>query len=145
MPTKAAIDDFLSHKKLAVLRWSSTVQVMGGRLDEELPPKGYEISLAYLQPDDPGQRLSDLNGKVEGVIVATPKKECLRAAEEVLAAKIPRVWIQNGCQSPEGVALLEQNGVPTVSDACIMMYAEPVTSVHAFHRWLAKIFGKLAV
>lgn len=144
MPTKAAIDEFLSQKRLAVLRWSSTVPVMGGRLDEELPPKGYEISVAYLQQGDPGPRLGDLAGKVDGVIVATPKKECLQAAEEVVGAGIPSVWIQNGCDSPEGLALLEQKGVPTVSKACVMMYAEPVESVHAFHRWLARLFGKLA-
>jgi hypothetical protein len=27
---------------------------------------------------------------------------------------------------------------------CVMMYADPVQSVHAFHRWLAKSFGRLA-
>ncbi len=145
MTTKAAIDEFLSHKKLALLRWSSAVPVVGGRLDEELTPKGYEISVVYLQEGDSGPRLGGLTDKVDGVIIATPKKECLRAAQEAVDAKMPRVWIQNGCQSPEGVALLEEHGIPVVSNACVMMYAEPVKSVHAFHRWLAKLFGKLAI
>ena len=144
MAPRAAIDEFLSHKKLGLLRWSSTVPVVGGRLDEELPSKGHEISVVYLQEGDPGPRLSSLTGKVDGLIVATPKKECLQAAKEAVEAEMPRVWIQNGCQSPEGIALLEENGIPVVSKACIMMYAEPVKSVHAFHRWLAKVFGTLA-
>lgn len=144
MATKAAIDEFLSHKKLALLRWSSTAQVMGGRLDDELIPKGYEISVVYLQDGDPGPRLASVVGKVEGLIIATPKTRCLEAAQEAVAAKMPRVWIQNGCQSPEGLALLEEKGIPVVSGACVMMYCEPVTSVHAFHRWLTKLFGKLA-
>lgn len=144
MATQAAIDEFLSHKKLALLRWSSTVPVMGGRLDDELVPRGYEISVVYLQDGDPGPRLTSLAGKVEGVIIATPKKQCLLAAQEAIAAKMPRVWIQNGCQSPEGLALLEEKAIPVVSGACVMMYCEPVKSVHAFHRWLTKLFGRLA-
>ena len=145
MATKAAIDEFLSHKKLALLRWSSTAPVMGGRLDDELKAKDYEISVVYLQEGDPGPRLASLTGKVEGVIIATPKNQCLAAAQEAIAAKMPRVWIQNGCQSPEGVALLEDKGIPVVCKECVMMYAEPVKSVHSFHRWLWGKLGKLAV
>jgi hypothetical protein len=26
----------------------------------------------------------------------------------------------------------------------VMMYAEPVKSVHAFHRWVTRTFGRLA-
>ena len=144
MASKASIDEFLSHKKLALLRWSSTAPVMGGRLDDELTPRGYEIAVVYLQEGDAGPRLSSLAGKVEGVIIATPKNQCLQAAKEAVAAKMPRVWIQNGCQSPEGLAMLEENGIPVVSNACVMMYSEPVKSVHAFHRWLWSKFGKLA-
>jgi predicted CoA-binding protein len=145
MATKASIDEFLSHKKLALLRLSSAAKVMGGRIDDELGPKGYEISVVYLADGDPGPRLDSVRGKVEGLIIATPKSGCLLAAKEAVAAKMPRVWIQNGCQSPEGIALLKDNGIPVVSDACVMMYTEPVKSVHAFHRWLWKKLGKLAV
>jgi predicted CoA-binding protein len=144
MTTKADIGTFLSYKKLALLRWSSTAPVIGGRLDDELKPKGFEISLAYLQEGDAGPRLASLSGKVDGLIIATPKAHCLLAAKEAIAANMPRVWIQNGCQSPEGLALLEEKGVPVVCKECVMMYAEPVKSVHSFHRWLWGKLGKLA-
>jgi predicted CoA-binding protein len=144
MATKTSIDEFLSHKKLALLRLSSAAKVMGGRLDDELGPKGYEISVVYLAAGDSGPRLDSVKGKVEGLIVATPKNECLLAAKEAVAAKMQRVWIQGGCESPEGLALLEENGIPVVCKECVMMYAEPVKSVHAFHRWLRGKFGKLA-
>jgi predicted CoA-binding protein len=145
MATKASIDEFLSHKNLALLRLSSAVKLMAGRLDDELRPKGYEISVVYLADGDPGPHLDSVKGKVEGLIIATPKSECLLAANEAVAAKMPRVWIQRACESPEGIALLEKNGIPVVCEECVMMYAEPVKSVHSFHRWLTKLFGKLAV
>jgi predicted CoA-binding protein len=143
--TKANIDEFLVYKKLALMRLSSAVKVMGGRIDDELGPKGYEISVVYLADGDPGPHLDEVKGKVEGLIIATPKSECLLAAKEAVEAKMPRVWIQRGCESAEGIALLEKNGIPVVCGECVMMYAEPVKSVHAFHRWLTKLFGKLAV
>ena len=144
MATKANIDEFLGHKKLALLRLSSTAKVMGGRLDDELTPKGYEISVVYLAEGDPGPRLDSIKDKVEGLIIATPRSECLLAAKEAVAAKMPRVWIQTGCESPEALALLQENGIPVVCKECVMMYAEPVKSVHSFHRWLWGKFGKLA-
>jgi len=144
MATKAAVDEFLTHKKLALLRLSSAVKVMGGRLDDELVPKGYEISVVYLAEGDPGPHLDSVKGKVEGLIIATPKSECLLAAQQAVAAKMPRVWIQRGCESREGIELLEKNHIPVVCDECVMMYAEPVKSVHSFHRWIWRKLGKLA-
>lgn len=145
MATKVDIDEFLSHKKLALLRLSSIVKVMGGRLDDELRPKGYEISVVYLAQGDPGPHLESVKDEVEGLIIATPKSECLLAVQEAVAAKMPRVWIQRGCESREGIELLQRHQIPVVYAECVMMYAEPVQSIHAFHRWLAKIFGKLAL
>jgi uncharacterized protein len=141
---KSDIDEFLSHKKLALLRESSAVKVVGGRLDDELTPKGYEISVVYLAQGDPGPRLDSVKGQVEGLIIATPKSQCLLAAQEAVDAKMPRVWIQRGCESQEGIELLQENKIPVVCEECVMMYAEPVQSVHAFHRWVSKLFGKLA-
>ena len=142
--TKASIDEFLGHKKLALMRLSSAVKLMGGRIDDELAPKGYDISVVYLADGDPGPHLDEVKDQVEGLIVATPKSECLLAAKEAVEAKMPRVWIQRGCESAEAIALLEENRIPVVCEECVMMYAEPVESVHAFHRWLRGKFGKLA-
>lgn len=142
--TKIDIDEFLSHKKLALLRQSSLVKVVGGRMDDELRPKGYEVSVVYLDQGDPGPRLESVKDEVEGLIIATPKTECLLAAQEAVANEMPRVWIQRGCESQEGIDLLQKNKIPFVCEECVLMYAEPVQSVHAFHRWLTKLFGKLA-
>ncbi len=43
MTTRAEIDDFLGYKNLALVRVSPTIQVTGGKLDEELKPKGYTV------------------------------------------------------------------------------------------------------
>ena len=62
---------------------------------------------------------------------------------EAAAAGIRRIWIQQGAESREALDFCAANGLPAVSKQCILMFAEPVGSFHAFHRWVAKVFGKL--
>jgi predicted CoA-binding protein len=144
MVSKAAIDEFLGHKRLALMRLSANTPVQGVRMDDELRPKGYDVSVVYLDESGGGSKLAEVKDQVEGVIVAVPKKRCERAVEEAIAAKVPRVWLQAGCETEEAVALLERNKTSFVSGACVLMYAEPVKSFHRFHRWLWKRLGLLA-
>jgi predicted CoA-binding protein len=144
MATKAMIDEFLGYHKLALVRLSPTAMVAGVRIDDELKAKGYDITVVYLDDSVTEPRLANLKDPVDGVIIAVPKKYAEKAVKEAIDAGIPRIWIQNGCQTDAAVELCEQNGVPVVSGACVMMYSQPVGSFHAFHRWLWKTLGLLA-
>lgn len=144
MRSRPLIDEFLKHKKLALVRWSPNVPVMGGKIDEELKPKGYDISIVYLDDSVSAPRLADVKDSVEGAIVAVPRDKCEAAVKQAIEAQIPRIWIQNGCESKSALQLCDGAGMPVVHGACVLMYAEPVKSVHAFHRFLAKLFGSYA-
>ncbi len=144
MATRAAIDEFLSHKKLGLMRLSKNTLVHGVLMDDELRPKGYEVTVVYLDESTGGPTLSSVKDKVEGVIIAVPKDQAEKAVKEAIAAGIPRIWLQAGSETPEAIALCEQNKASVVSGACVLMYAEPVSSFHKFHRWLWKTFGLLA-
>lgn len=144
MATKAQIDEFLGHKNLALVRPSSLIPVRGGRIDNELGPMGYKITVVYLDGPEGTPKLGNLVEPVEGAIVAVSKERAEQAVREAVEAKIPRLWIQNGCESQAAIDLAAKSGVPLVYGHCVMMYAEPVKSVHAFHRWVAKMFGSLA-
>ncbi|OFV81824.1 MAG: hypothetical protein A2W26_07970, partial [Acidobacteria bacterium RBG_16_64_8] len=67
-----------------------------------------------------------------------------QAVREAIEANIPRVWLQRGCESKAAIELCGQEGIPLVHGECVLMYAEPVRSIHAFHRWLWKTLGLLA-
>jgi predicted CoA-binding protein len=143
MATAPTTEEFLSHKKLALVRLSAGSPVMGVRMDEELRPKGYDVSLVYLNTGASDAAIEDVKGKVDGAIIAVPKSECAAAVKEAIDAGIPRLWLQAGCDSKEALALCEEKGVPVIHGACVLMYAQPVKSVHAFHRGLWKLFGQL--
>ena len=134
--------DFLSHKKLALVRLSAQTPVMGD-MKKELVPKGYEVSLAYLNAGESDPSIAQLKDQVEGAIISVPKSECAAAVREAIDAGIPRLWLQAGCDSKEALALCAEKGVPVIHGACVLMYAQPVQSVHRFHRGIWKVCGLL--
>jgi predicted CoA-binding protein len=144
MSSRAMIDAFLTNHSLALVRSSPESPIRGAKIDEELGGKGYEVSVVYLDESVAEPRLTDLKDPVEGVIIAVPRDQSEKAVREAIDAKIPRVWLQNGCESKSAIELCEQNGIPVVHGECVLMYAEPVKSVHAFHRWVWKMLGRLA-
>jgi predicted CoA-binding protein len=143
MAATMTTDEFLSHKKLALVRLSAQTPVMGAKMNEELAPKGYEVSVVYLNAAESDATIEDVKDKVEGAIIAVPKSKCEAAVKEAIEAGIPRLWLQSGCDSKEAIALCEEQGVPVVHGACVLMYAQPVQSIHSFHRGVWKVFGLL--
>ena len=87
--------------------------------------------------------LAALPEKAGGVLVFTQPAESEKVVRDAAAQGITRVWLQQGAQSEAAVAFCLQNGMQVVSGKCIMMFAEPVSSVHGVHRWFARIFGQL--
>jgi predicted CoA-binding protein len=143
MASTMTTHEFLSHKKLALVRLSPQTPVMGAKMNEELAPKGYEVSVVYLNAGESDLTLEDVKDAVEGAIIAVPKNRCEAAVQEAIEAGIPRLWLQSGCDSKEAIALCEANGVPMIHGACVLMYAQPVQSIHSFHRGVWKVFGLL--
>ena len=143
MTATMTTDEFLSHKKLALVRPSAQTPVMGAKINEELAPKGYEVSVVYLNAAESDATIDDVKDAVEGAIIAVPKSKCEAAVKEAIEAGIPRLWLQAGCDSKEAVALADEKGVPVIHGACVLMYAQPVQSIHSFHRGVWKVFGLL--
>jgi uncharacterized protein len=142
MAAKMTTADFLGHKKLALIRLSAQTQVMGD-MRKELIPKGYEIPVVYLNTGESDPTIDSVKGLVDGAIISVPKSECAAAVREAIEAGIPRLWLQAGSDSKEALALCEEKGVPVIHGACVLMYAQPVGSVHRFHRGIWKVCGLL--
>jgi predicted CoA-binding protein len=142
MTSRTLINDFMAQKSLALVRLSRKIPVRGTSIDKELTAKGYTVAVVYLDEDGPGSTLAGLKSPVGGVILAIPEDRSEKAVLQAIEAKIPRIWLQNGCASEAAIRLCKEKGIPAVHGECVMMFAEPVVSFHAFHRWIMKLFGK---
>jgi len=77
------------------------------------------------------------------VVISVPPAKASQALRDAAAVGVKNIWIQQGAQSPEVMATARELGLEPVVGKCILMYAPPVKSFHAWHRGLAKLFGQL--
>ena len=143
MTSRAMIDEFFAQEHLALIRASRQAKVLGCKLDKELTAKGYSVSVVYLDEEEAGAGLTNQEPPIGGVMIAVPRDQTERAVQRVIEAKIPRIWIQEGSESEASIKLCEEKGISLIHGECILMFAEPVKSFHAFHRWIWKLLGKL--
>lgn len=143
MTSRAMVDEFFAQKQLALVRASRKTKIRGCSIDKELRAKGYNISVVYLDEDGPETRLMDVAEPIGGVMIAVPPDQTEKAVRHAIKAKIRRIWIQEGSESQAAIQLCEDNGISAIHGECILMFAEPVKSFHAFHRWIWKLLGKL--
>ena len=148
--TKAeAIQDFLSQRKLAVAGASRSAMGFGAVVLKELRRKGYQVYAVNPRAAEVcGQpcyaSLAALPEPVDGVFVAVPRAACESVVREAAAAGVHRVWIQQGCETPQALEFCAASGITVVAKECILMFAAP-GGVHRFHRWVWGILGKLPV
>ncbi len=148
MNTLQDVKDFMSQKALALVGVSRNEKSFSAAAFGELKQRGYRLF-----PVNPGAEsiggercypdLQALPEKPGGVLVFTPPAATEKVVREAAAAGIRHIWIQRGAESKGALRFCAESGLPAVSRRCILMFAEPVGSFHAFHRRLAKLFGRL--
>ena len=148
MNRREQIEDFLAQRELALVGVSRKGKKFGNAVLKELTAKGRRVFPVHPQAETvdgqpcwPG--LMALPAKVGGVVVVVPPSETEKVVRDISRAGIPRVWMQQGSASDAAIRYCRDNGISVIHGECILMFAEPVGSIHRVHRWIWKIFGKL--
>ena len=76
------------------------------------------------------------------VLITVKPGAALEVVEQAVAKGIRMIWFQQGADFSKAIDKAKQAGLQVVSGQCILMYAEPVTGLHQFHRFLNKLFGR---
>ena len=79
---------------------------------------------------------------MDAVVISVPPQQAALVLRDAAAAGIKKVWLQQGSQSIETGKVAKEVGITPVEGKCILMYAGEVKSIHAFHRFFAKLFGQ---
>jgi len=139
-----AVQDFISSKRIAVVGASRQGNKFGNEIAKELKARDYEVFIVHPEAQEIGgetcyPNLAALQGKADAVLICVPPKAAEQVVQDAVAAGIKNIWLQQGAQSPEAVAAAQKAGITPVEGKCVLMYAEPVTSFHRFHRWFWKL------
>jgi hypothetical protein len=148
MTSKAAVEDFVSQRNLAIVGVSRKRAKFGNMAMKELRRKGYKLFPVHPQAEVlQGERcypaLTALPEPVGGVVVIVPPAQTEQVVRDAAAAGIKRVWMQQGAESPAAIKFCEENGLSVVHGECILMFAEPAAWFHRAHRWVWGLLGKL--
>jgi hypothetical protein len=146
MVTLNQIQDFLAPRKMAIAGASRNPKKFGGSVFQELKEKGFELypinpNAEEIQGVKCYKSVNDLPADVEHLLILTPKYETELVAHAAVKKGIKMIWIQQQSETAVAVKTIEDAGIPIIYKKCIMMFADPVKSVHGFHRFLVKTFG----
>ncbi len=146
MNTLSEIQDFLQPKKLAIAGASRNPKKFGGIVFAELKKKGFELYPVHpvaVEIDGIAcvRSVALLPEGVDHLYIVTPRDQTTGVVEQALRHGIRKIWIQQKSETPEALEMAMKQNVPVISGRCMMMFAEPVGSIHGFHRWLSKVFG----
>jgi len=146
MTTRAAIDEFLAHKTIALVGVSRSGKKFGNAVRKELSAKGYDLLVIHPEVEEIGgascsRSLADVSGATRAAVLVTPPAETERLVREAAAAGIERIWMQQGAESEAAIAWCREQGIEVVHNECILMFAEPTGFPHRAHRWFRKVFN----
>ncbi len=144
MTTRAAINDFVSHKTLAVVGASRDGKKFGNAVFKALRLKGYRLypinpKANVIEGEQCYPNLKALPEKVDGVILVVPPDKTEQIVQEIAAEHIPRVWMQQGSESKAAIQYCVEHGVEVIAGQCILMFTEPLHTFDKMHRWVKKV------
>ena len=141
------IMDISKTKPLALVGASDKPKSFGQIAYTTLKQHGYTIypvnpNYSKVAGDCCYRSISELPSGVEIAVFMLSPSAAEQAVADARAAGIKRIWFQQGGKYDSAIKAAQSAGLEVVSKKCILMYTEPVTGVHAFHRFIARLFGR---
>jgi hypothetical protein len=145
--TQSKAEEFLALNTLGIIGVSEKKQKFGNAIFNELKNKNkriYQIhkSLTLVNDSPCYSSYEFLPEKIDGLIINVKPAKVKSIIEEYHKTGVKNFWIQQGSNSEEAKAYCKQNNINFISGKCILMFLEPVTSIHHFHKTLWKWFSK---
>ena len=147
MTLKETITEFISHPVIAVAGVSRNKRKFGSIIYHHMLKHGYTVypinpNIKEYEGAPCYANVNSLPEDAQVVVTVTPPDATLQIVQDAATRGITMIWMQPGSTSKEAVALAESHGIKVVNAKCIMMFAEPVKSIHRLHRSINKLFGQ---
>jgi predicted CoA-binding protein len=145
------IEDFLAHKRIAMVGISREPRSFSVMLFEELCRRGYDV--IPVNPNTPNvlgrrcfARLQDIQPPVEAALLMTSPAVTDIVVSDCAEAGIRQVWMYRaagkGAVSPSAIAFCRDHGIQVVPGQCPFMFLPAAGGAHRLHGFLRKITGR---
>lgn len=140
-------DGFLNLEKFAIIGVSENKNKFGNYIFKEMLNKYkiiYQIhpSLTFANECRCYDSIGNLPEPVNGLIINVKSHKVIPIIEESRKEGISDFWIQRGSENNEILNYCSENKINAITGKCILMFLEPVGSLHKFHKTIWKIFAK---
>lgn len=145
--SRQTVEDFLASDAFAVIGVSEDKRKFGNVVYRTMKEKHAVVYPVHptrekVEGDACYKNVAALPANVRAVVTVVPPATTTSVVKECAARGITQVWMQPGSESKEAITEAEKAGMKVIAGECILMFLEPVESIHKFHRFLKKIVGK---
>jgi uncharacterized protein len=146
--SKQLIDNFYKEKRIAIAGVSRNPKKFGYQVFNELVKKGYDIlpinpKASSINDIACYPEIDNLPADVESLLILTPKDQTDDILKKAINKGIKNIWVQQMSETSDTLKIAKEYNKEIIHHKCIFMFAEPIHSIHKFHRTLVKIFGGL--
>ena len=141
------INEFFESKAIAIVGASRSKNSFSLNLLRVFAKRGFKVyavnpNAKSIEGVESYPSLMQLPNDVDAVYIIKRKDIAIDLAREAANKGIMKIWIHVNCDSPEIDELCKKYGVTIIVGECFFMWAEPVRGMHAFHRFLRKLFDR---
>jgi predicted CoA-binding protein len=144
--SQQAIEQFFSVQAYAVVGVSRDPRKFGAVVFREMNNR--HLLVYPVTPHTPtidGVRcfasVKELPDEVQSAAIVVHPEDAEKIVRECHQKGIRNIWLQKGAESEESLAFAREHGMNIIFGLCILMFLDPVTSLHSLHRWVKKMFG----
>lgn len=142
-----SIQKFLKLKSIAVVGVSRKGEGFGAAVYNHLKDNGYTVFAVnkiggFSNNIKLYNSLFQIDNQIDGIITLIPPSETEDIVQTAHDLGIKNIWMQQGSQSKSAIQFCNENKINAVYGECIMMFVDPVKSIHRFHRFINKLIGK---
>jgi predicted CoA-binding protein len=143
---------FLSAGRIAVVGASDDPRNFGRSIVSALTEHGVDTVAVHPEATTVAgapsySSLTVIPGEVDAVIVMVPKDVAASVVQACADRGVTKVWLFKGvgpgAVTDEAIRLCHEHGMSVVAGACPLMFLEPVSGVHRFHRAIRRARGSV--
>ncbi|MBI5471546.1 MAG: CoA-binding protein [Ignavibacteriae bacterium] len=144
--TGNAIATFFASKAFAVVGVSGDRRKFGNIVFREMRERGFVVypvnpHLSVVEETRCYKHVGELPDDVKSAVIVVKPDVAEQVVAECKWREITNVWLQPGSERKETLAYAHEHSMNLVHGICVLLFMEPVTSLHALHRWVKRVTG----